>query len=138
MPAASDASSSVATGRTSCLGSLSGSLPGGTMATGGSQRSATKNTATSNDAMTNSGIEMPAKEVSEIKWSVGFPARTAASTPSPSDSGIMSSAVIAARMNEFLSGPEIRWEIGACVAPCARATDESPRFPCTNPPSQWT
>ncbi len=73
MPAASDASSRVTTGSTSRLGSSSGLLPGGTIATGGNQRSATKNTATSSEAITNSGIEIATSEPSEIAWSVGLP-----------------------------------------------------------------
>ena len=74
MPAASEASSSVATGSTSFVGSLSGSPPGGTIATGGSQSSPTKKTPISSDPITNSGSAIAASEPSEITWSTGLPA----------------------------------------------------------------
>ena len=74
MPAASDASSSVATGSTSLVGSLSGSPPGATIATGGSQSSPTKKTPISSDPITNSGRAIAASEPIEITWSTGLPA----------------------------------------------------------------
>ena len=64
-------------------------------ATGGSTSSHEKKTRISSEPTTNSGSEMTASEVSEIAWSCGRPARTAAITPSSSESGTISSAVIA-------------------------------------------
>src|SRR3954454_21588407 len=48
----------------------------------------------------------------------------------------MNRAVISARISEFLTGSEISAHTGACCWPCARPIEESPRSPCTNPPSQ--
>ena len=74
MPAASDANSSVATGRISLVGWSSGLSPGGMIATGGSQSSHTKNTATSSDPITNSGSAIAASDTIEITWSADRPA----------------------------------------------------------------
>ena len=45
----------------------------------------------------------------------------------------MSSAVITARITEFLTASEISGQIGALVAPCAMPTAELPRSPCARP-----
>ena len=73
MPAASDASSSVATGSTSFVGSLSGLSPGGMSATGGSTSSHTKKTPISSEPITNSGSAIAASDPIEIAWSTGPP-----------------------------------------------------------------
>src|SRR5215211_3642459 len=106
------------------------------MATGGSTSSQTKKTPIRSDPITNSGRAMAASAPIEIAWSSGLPAKTADSAPSARESGIMRSAVTVARMREFLTGSAIRSQTGAFSAPWASPTDESPRSPWTNPPSQ--
>ena len=75
MPAASDASRSVAIGSTSFAGSSSGFAPGATIATGGSQSRPTKNTPTSSEPITNSGSAIAASEATEMTWSSQLPAQ---------------------------------------------------------------
>ena len=76
--------------------------PAGTIATGGRTSRPTKNTPTSSDPITNSGNAIAASDPSEITLSIQRPANTAASTPSPSESGIIRSAVIPARITRVL------------------------------------
>src|SRR6185312_4745603 len=135
MPAASEAKSSVSTGRTSCDGLSSGFPPGGTIATGGSQSSATKNTPIRSDPVTNSGRAMAPSERIEMAWSIALPGKIGPITPSPIESGIMKSAAIAARIAEFFSGPEIWCQTDSCW-PWARLTADTPRSPWTKPSSQ--
>jgi hypothetical protein len=72
----------------------------------------------SSEPMTNSGSEVTASELTEMAWSSGRPARSAARTPKKSESGTMIRAVIAARTNEFRSGPLMSSQI-EISPPCA-------------------
>ena len=88
-------------------------FPGAMSEIEGRRSSQVKKRRMRSEPRTNSGSEMIASEVIETAWSAGRPARTAATTPKRSESGIMSAAVIAARMKEFESLPWISLQIGS-------------------------
>ena len=134
---ATDAASSVSTGRTSSAGWSIAGLPGGMNEFGCSQWSSVKKTSRSSVPATNSGSEISASRPVEIVWSVSRPALSAEIVPKRSESGTSRIAAVIASVSEFSSRSWISGQMGAGMPLLAVPTAESPRSPCTAPESQF-